>query len=143
MSFNELEIKVNKQGEIVIGKEITEKINLKVDDKVYISYATEEEVENFKVVDFMITKGSLKNENINFKIPKEILTDANIDLNSNLEVICKDKKILIVPSNYIDSIPEDIVKLCEDIGISKEIVGVILSFIEEEILKEEKSYEEK
>ena len=114
MSFNELEIKVNKQGEIVIGKEITEKINLKVDDKVYISYATEEEVENFKVVDFMITKGSLKNENINFKIPKEILTDANIDLNSNLEVICKDKKILIVPSNYIDSIPEDIVKLCED-----------------------------
>ena len=59
MSFNELEIKVNKQGEIVIGKEITEKINLKVDDKVYISYATEEEVENFKVVDFMITKGSL------------------------------------------------------------------------------------
>ncbi len=143
MSFNELEIKVNKQGEIVIGKEITEKINLKVDDKVYISYATEEEVENFKVVDFMITKGSLKNENINFKIPKEILTDANIDLNSNLEVICKDKKILIVPSNYIDSIPEDIVKLCEDIGISKEKVGVILSFIEEEILKEEKSYEEK
>ncbi|WP_317368299.1 hypothetical protein [uncultured Tyzzerella sp.] len=143
MSFNELEIKVNKQGEIVIGKEITEKINLKVDDKVYISYATEEEIENFKVVDFMITKGSLKNENINFKIPKEILTDANIDLNSDLEVLCKDKKILIVPSNYVESIPEDIVKLCEDIGISKEKVGLILSFIEEEILKEEKNYEEK
>lgn len=143
MSFNELEIKVNKQGEIVIGKEITEKINLKVDDKVYISYTTDEEVEDFKVVEFMITKGSLKNENINFKIPKQILTDANIDLNSDLEVLCKDKKILIVPSNYIESMPEDIVKLCEDIGISKEKVGIILSFIEEEILKEEEIYEEK
>ena len=89
-----------------------------------------------KVVDFMITKDSLKDENIDFKIPKKILTDANIPLDSDLEVVCTDKKILILPKNYIEEIPKELIKLCEDMGIAKEKAGVILSFIENEILNE-------
>lgn len=76
----------------------------------------------------------LKEENIELKLPPELLVDANIALDADLDIVCMDRKIVILPTEDVEAeeIPKELMDICQELGISKEKVNIILRMSEEE-----------
>ena len=76
----------------------------------------------------------LKGENVEFRLPPELLADAKIPADSDLEIVCMDKKIVILPSEDTEAeeMPKELLGLCEELGISREKVNIVLRVSEPE-----------
>lgn len=77
----------------------------------------------------------LKDENVELKLPPELLADANIPLDADVDIICTDRKIVIVPSEDVDEpeLPEELMGIFAELGIPKEKVNVVLHVMEDDL----------
>lgn len=77
----------------------------------------------------------LKEENVELKLPPELLADANIPIDADIDIICTDRKIVIVPSEDVDEpeIPEEWMGIFAELGIPREKVNVVLHVVEDEV----------
>ena len=67
-------------------------------------------------------------EKVEFRLPLEVLADAHIPADADLDVLCIDKKIVILPAEDADTeeIPQELVDIFKELGIPKEKVHVVL-----------------
>lgn len=138
MRLVELVVNINEQGELVIPADITKKMGFKPKEEATISYVTESNVpgiEENTYKDFYIGKGSLdeleidkiEEEDMQIRLSVELLKDANISEDADLEIVCQDGKIIIMPVKDIrEMIPQELYDLCEEFGVSPNKVDVIL-----------------
>ncbi len=72
-------------------------------------------------------------QEISFQIPQELLKDAGIPLGADLDIVCQNQKIIIMPEQISGEveIPEELLALCGELGISKDKVRIILRTTEE------------
>ncbi len=133
---------VNEKGSIEIPAALLAQTGIHTEEKVRLIYLTaENEDHRNESKEFLLTRvgenpveGLLSEENVELKIPPELLKDANIPLHSDLDIVCVDRKIVILPSEDVDSdeVPEEILVICEELGIPKEKVNIILRVAEDE-----------
>ncbi len=132
---------VNEKGCIEIPAVLLAQTGIQTEEEVRLIYLVEGKEDHEKgPKEFLLTRvgenpveGLLSEENVELKIPPELLTDANIPLHSDLDIVCVDRKIVILPSEDVDSdeVPEEILAICEELGIPKEKVNIILRVAED------------
>ena len=75
----------------------------------------------------------MKEENVELRLPPELLADAKIPMDADLDIVCTDRKIVILPTEDVvaGEVPEELLGICEELGIPKEKVNIVLRMTEE------------
>ena len=66
------------------------------------------------------------------KLPPQLLTDAHIPLDADLDIVCLDRKIVILPTEDVESeeVPKELLDICAELGIPREQVNIVLRMTE-------------
>ncbi len=132
---------VNERGCIEVPVELFDRTGIHTEEEVKLLYiaAGEKDYRN-EAREFILAKKSeqpgediVKEENISLKLPPELLGDAGIPLTADLDIVCMERKIVILPAEDVEAevLPKELLDICEDLGISKEKVNIILHTMEE------------
>lgn len=67
------------------------------------------------------------------KLPPQLLADAHIPLDADLDIVCLDRKIVILPTEDVESedVPKELLDICAELGIPREKVNIVLRMTEE------------
>lgn len=67
------------------------------------------------------------------KLPPQLLADAHIPLDADLDIVCLDRKIVILPTEDVESeeVPKELLDICAELGIPREQVNIVLRMTEE------------
>ena len=114
----EMEGKMTENGCIEIPAVVLEQAGICTGDTVKLVYMAEE---------------LAKEENIAFQIPEELLRDAGIPMDADLDIVCQEGRIIILPSELVQGteVPEDLLASCRELGITEDKVNIILRTTEE------------
>ena len=76
----------------------------------------------------------LQSEEAELKLPPQLLADAHISVDADLDIVCRDRKIVIMPAGEeeAEDIPKELLDICADLGIPREKVNIVLRMTEEE-----------
>lgn len=75
----------------------------------------------------------LKEERVELKLPPEILADSDIPFDADLDIVCMNRKIVILPAEDVErAVPKELFAICEELGIPKEKINIVLKMTEEE-----------
>ena len=68
------------------------------------------------------------------KLPPQLLADAHIPVDADLDIVCRERMIVILPAGEEESeeVPKEFLDICADLGIPKEKVNIVLRMTEEE-----------
>lgn len=132
MKLREFALKTNQQGELVIPDNVLMAMGIGKKEEVYISYFSEHAQNSER--EFLITRNGVDTiteadmeDTVALKIPLELLDGAGIPYDSDLDVVCTDRKITILPvEDEKETIPAELFALCRELGIEPEKVSVIL-----------------
>lgn len=146
----EMEGKMNENGCIEVPAAVLEQAGIRGGEVVKLIYMAEKESLKNETKEFLLVRagqdvaGELaREEEIAFQIPQELLKDAGIPMDADLDIVCQEQKIIILPAEQTEEVelPEELLALCSELGISKEKVKIVLRATEEDTpcRKEEES----
>lgn len=146
----EMEGKMNENGCIEVPAAVLEQAGIRGGEVVKLIYMAEKESLKNEAKEFLLVRagqdvaGELaREEEIAFQIPQELLKDAGIPMDADLDIVCQEQKIIILPAEQTEEVelPEELLALCSELGISKEKVKIVLRATEEDTpcRKEEES----
>lgn len=132
----EVEGRMNEKGCVEIPMLVMEQTGILTGEAVKLLYIAEGE-DSLKNLakEFLLVRedqdiaGELTDEEkVELKIPPELLADAGIPMDADLDIVCMDKKIVILPSeeSVEQVIPKELMDICEELGISRDKVKVVL-----------------
>jgi len=137
----EIEGRVNEMGAIEIPAVVLAQTGIVLGDTVKMIYMAGEENLESEAKEFLLVKGDqssveelLKEQRISFQIPQELLVDAGIPLDADLDIVCRDQKIIILPADPVTEVvlPKELLDICEELGVSKDKVQIIVKALENE-----------
>lgn len=137
----EMEGKMNEKGCIEVPAVVLEQAGICTGETVKLIYIAEKESLKNESKEFVLMRadedvesGAVKEQDITFQIPQELLKDAGIPVDADLDIVCQDQKIIIMPEQMAmeAEIPKELLALCSDLGISEDKVKIILRSTEEE-----------
>lgn len=70
---------------------------------------------------------------VELKLPPQLLADAGIPIDADLDIVCLDRKIVILPTEDVQSeeVPKELLDICTELGIPREKVNIVLRMTEE------------
>lgn len=133
----ELELQVRDDGTVEIPIEALKQTDIHTGDTIRLIYMAEGEDSLVNATKEFLLTGKNQNaaellqidESTAFRIPEELLMDAGIPMDADLDIVCRDGKIIILPSGETETgnvIPEELMDIFRELGIPKEKVHVIL-----------------
>ena len=137
----EIEGKMNENGCIEIPAIVLEQTGIRIGDSIKLIYMADVESLQNESKEFVLlrkeqemAKELMKEQPVAFQIPLELLEDAGIPLDADLDIVCREQKIIILPAEDVSEIkvPDELLTLCSDLGISEDKVKIILKAAEEE-----------
>lgn len=137
----EIEGKMNENGCIEIPAIVLEQTGIRIGDSIKLIYMADVESLQNESKEFVLlrkeqemAKELMKEQTVAFQIPLELLEDAGIPLDADLDIVCREQKIIILPAEDVSEIkvPDELLTLCSDLGISEDKVKIILKAAEEE-----------
>lgn len=137
----EMEGKLNEKGCIEIPAVMLEQTGIRTGEAVKLIYMAEEEELKNESKEFLLVRAEqdaseelMKEQNIVFQIPQELLQDAGIPMDADLDIVCQEQKIIILPAQMADETPltEELLMICKEFGVSEDKVKIILRATEEE-----------
>ena len=145
----EIKGKVNEKGCIEIPVILLEQTGIRTGEEVKLLYlaAGEKDFKNESKEFLLVRAGEnpagelMKEENVELRLPPELLADAKIPMDADLDIVCTDRKIVILPTEDVvaGEVPEELLGICEELGIPKEKVNIVLRMTEEG--RDEKTFE--
>jgi bifunctional DNA-binding transcriptional regulator/antitoxin component of YhaV-PrlF toxin-antitoxin module len=145
MKIIKMKSKVDKSGQIALSTEAVGNAGLKPGDEICFTMMVQEEVNEHCPLVLITSEGveitvplfELQKDDEKFSleyelsedelhIPHELLESADISLDSDLEVICAESAIVIVPSDILDRLPDELRGLFEDLGIDPSTVRDVM-----------------
>lgn len=135
MKLIEIKSAVDAQGQLTIPMRLLQDMGLKSGDEVRLTYAGNSNGMDNTFRQFVITADGIADAIINgmeadgdtdLALPHDLLEAARIPMNSDLEVVCATGAIVILPSDILDSLPDDLRELFEDLGICPDTVREVL-----------------
>lgn len=133
MKLVELAVTMNEDGTVAIPIETMEQMKIHLGDTLNLIYMAENE-DNLanETKEFLLAKegkyfaGEIDKE-VTIQVPMELLQDAGIPLDSDLEIVCADKKIVIFPLEESEMIvPKELHGIFEEMGISLDKAKIIM-----------------
>lgn len=75
-----------------------------------------------------------REQRVSLQIPEELLQDAGISMDADLDIVCQNGRIVISSSELLKKmeIPEEVMEICNELGISEDKVKIILNTTEGE-----------
>ncbi|WP_041272707.1 AbrB/MazE/SpoVT family DNA-binding domain-containing protein [Desulfitobacterium hafniense] len=124
---------VDNEGRIVLPAEATGSAGLKPGDEVYVTLAAKGSGgPMFAIVPgdagdavTLLWQGDKEGED-ELQLPHGLLEEAGIPLDSDLDVICSDREIIIRPSDPLESLPDVLRGLFENLGVSPDTVRKVM-----------------
>ncbi|MCD7991298.1 MAG: hypothetical protein LUK37_05725 [Clostridia bacterium] len=131
MRLKELSVKPDANGRLIIPEEVLKAIGTDADGAVYVTYLAEEdgggpEVFVSPVEAGELTPDQLYEEGIQLTVPEELLEEAGIQPDEDLDVVCEERRITILPARTGAIVPHEILELCTEMGINPEKVRIIM-----------------
>lgn len=133
--------RMNEKGCIEIPMAVMEQAGIHTGEAVKLLYMAEGEeslknpAKEFLLVreDRNISEELMDEEKVELRIPPELLADAGIPMDADLDIVCMDQKIVIMPSeeSVEQVIPKELMEICEELGIPKDKVKIVLRTSEE------------
>ena len=133
----ELAMAVKENGGIEIPIEAMLQMDIHIGDTIKLIYMAESE-ENLvnSAKEFVLARecenaeeALKKQEQIAFQIPQVLLEDAGISMDADLDIVCADGKIVILPAGgegITEKIPPELMGIFQELGISRDKVNIIL-----------------
>ena len=112
----EMEGKMTENGCIEIPAVVLEQSGICTGDSVKLLYKAEDGELKNTAKEFLLARAGqdvaeelAKEENIAFQIPEELLRDAGIPMDADLDIVCQEGRIIILPSELVQGteVPED------------------------------------
>lgn len=132
---------LNEKGCIEIPIVLLAQTGIRTGDEVNLVYiaAGEGDYRN-ESREFILKKAGedpmeeLKSEEAELKLPPQLLADAHIPVDADLDIVCRDRKIVIMLAGEeeAEDIPKELLDICADLGIPREKVNIVLRMTEEE-----------
>lgn len=136
----EMEGKMTENGCIEIPAVVLEQAGICTGDTVKLVYMAEDGELKNTAKEFLLARAGqdvaeelAKEENIAFQIPEELLRDAGIPMDADLDIVCQEGRIIILPSELVQGtkVPEELLAICRELGITEDKVNIILRTTEE------------
>lgn len=137
MKLIEMRTSVDKQGSIILPGELLGTAGLKPSDEVRVTLAVvQEETENL-CPQLVITPQGLgvavqlsgwreDDEEGDLTLPNDLLEAAEIPEGSDLEIVCTTGAIVIMESDILDSLPDELRDLFGELGIDPGTVREVM-----------------
>lgn len=136
MKLIEMRTSVNEQGCIVLPKEPLGNAGLKPGDEVCVTLVTgQEENENGNPLLVISPRGTgvavqlsgcQDNEKGDLTLPNDLLEAAEFSEGSDLEIVCTAGAIVILESDILDNLPDELHDLFCELGIDPETVREVM-----------------
>lgn len=144
MILREIFLDTNENGELLVNDHILLQMGIGKNEQIYIAYlcpSNTEIVNEFR--EFILTKDGVEKiqremeieEEVSLTIPNELMIDAGIPLEADLDVICKKGLIVIQAAKADEILPKEVLEACNEVGIEPEQFRIMLQ--EESVLKTE------
>ncbi len=111
MKMIEMKSAVDNKGYLIFSEETVSAAGLKPGDEVYVTLTVSEEEPE---------------EEDDLTLPYSLLEDANIPLDSDLDIICGDREIKIRPADPLDRLPDELHGLFDNLGIHSDTVREVM-----------------
>ena len=137
MKLIEMRTSVDKQGRIILPGEPLDAAGLKPGDEVRVTLAVgQEETENLCPqlvvtpqgvgVAVQLSGWQEDDEEGDLTLPNDLLEAAEIPEGSDLEIVCTAGAIVIMESDILDSLPDELRELFDELGINPGIVREVM-----------------
>lgn len=119
-------------GSLVVPADVLNEVGKGPEGEIHITYLREEgdgkgaEVFLSGVEAGSLTPGQLCEEGMQLMVPEELFQEAGIGTDEDLEVVCGERRITILPADTVGQVPHEILELCGELGISPDKVRVIM-----------------
>lgn len=131
MKIIEIQRAVDQQGQLTIPEQLLQDLGLVSGDMVKLAYISDA---NGSVSDslkeLVLTSNSIDTladgEEDELTLPHELLEAAQISRASDLEVICARGVVVIMEADLLDSLPDELRELFDDLGISPDTVRAVM-----------------
>ena len=132
----EMEGKMTENGCIEIPAVVLEQAGICTGDTVKLVYMAEDGELKNTAKEFLLARAGqelAKEGNIALQIPEELLRDAGIPMDADLDIVCQEGRIIILPSELVQGteVPEELIAICRELGITEDKVNIILRTTEE------------
>lgn len=127
---------VNQEGRIIIPAESLGAVGLKPGDEVRVTMALREEMDNLCPLALITSQGvevavqlsgrQEDDEEIDLTLPNALLEAAEIPEDSDLEIVCTAGAIVIMESDILDSLPDELRDLFGELGIDPGTVREVM-----------------
>lgn len=139
----ELALQLKEDGTIEIPIEALEQMGILTGEEIQLIYMAESEDNLVNASkEFLLTRTAqdvetemTTEQEVSFQVPVALLKDAGIPLEADLEIVCRNGKIIILPAEEAmaeKAVPEELRCIFEELGISSDKVQVILKTAEED-----------
>ena len=133
----ELAMKISERGMIELPMDALMQMDIHTGDTIKLIYMAESEenlVNSAKEFVFIrecegAEEALKKQEQIAFQIPQILLEDAGISMDADLDIVCADGKIVILPAKgegMTEKVPPELMGIFQELGISEDKVNIIL-----------------
>lgn len=132
---------IDENGCIEIPIVVLEQTGIRTGEEVRLVYlATGEKDCRNEAREFLLIKADenpvgefLKEENMELKLPPQLLADAHIPMDTDMDIVCMDRKIVILPAGDVESeeIGEELFDICRELGIPREKINIVQRMAEE------------
>lgn len=139
MKLIEMRTTVDRQGRIILPKELLGNAGIKPGDEVRVTLAVgQEETENLcpqlvvtpQGVGVAVRLSSWREgdeeEEGDLTLPNDLLEAAEIPVGSDLEIVCTAGAIVIMESDILDSLPDELRELFGELGIDPGTVREVM-----------------
>lgn len=137
----EMEGRVTENGCIEIPMTVLDQAGICTGDAIKLIYMAEEEEVKSAAKEFLLVKNDqdvveelVREQRVSLQIPEELLQDAGIPMDADLDIVCQNGRIVIFSSELLKEtvIPEEVMEICNELGISEDKVKIILNTTEGE-----------
>ena len=137
----EMEGRVTENGCIEIPMTVLDQAGICTGDAIKLIYMAEEEEVKSAAKEFLLVKNDqdvveelVREQRVSLQIPEELLQDAGIPMDADLDIVCQNGRIVIFSTELLKEteIPEEVMEICNELGSSEDKVKIILNTTEGE-----------
>lgn len=136
MKLVEMTTRTDKKGFLSIPPQLIARMGIKADEDIRLTYVSASGEMDNTHAQFVITpegiaaklmeSGQCEDDVDSLTIPHDLLEAAQISIGSDLEVLCTNGAIVILASDILDELPDELAELFADLGISPDTVREVM-----------------
>ena len=131
MKSIEFQSTVDEKGRLIVPKQLLHEAELTAGDRVQLTCAigcAGSRCGAFKGFVLTVCGGGVcgEDESPELTLPHELLEAAEIPVDSDLEIICGSGAVVILESDLLEDLPDDLRELFDELGIHPEVVREVM-----------------